>query len=241
MHYLSYAPQKYKINSISTLINRAYNICTTWSLFDLEMKFLSNYFETNGYPSIMFQKTLRLFLNDKFCQPLKLISVPKQTKYIKLPYLGRLSYSVRKQLRDVLKYSFPQVKFNIVFTNHYSINTYLKKRENFSSDLCSYVVYMFKCPSCNTRYIGSTTRWFKHRICEHMGKSIRTGLPLSNPAFSAIRQQSHTQDHPYTHNDFKILSTSPNRLDLLISESLQIHKMKPELNNSQTATQLFTV
>jgi len=107
MHYLSYTPQKYKINSISTLINRAYNICTTWPSFHMEMKFLSNYFETNGYPSNMFQKTLRLFLNDKFCQPLKLTSVPKQTKYIKLPYLGRLSYSVRNQLRELLKYSFP--------------------------------------------------------------------------------------------------------------------------------------
>ena len=71
---------------------------TPWALFDLEMKFLVNYLETNGYPGTLFQKTLRLFLN-KMCQPLKPAFVPKQIKYIKLPYLGRLSYSVRKQLR----------------------------------------------------------------------------------------------------------------------------------------------
>lgn len=39
MRYLSYVPQKYKINNISTLINWAYNICSSWSLFDGEMKF----------------------------------------------------------------------------------------------------------------------------------------------------------------------------------------------------------
>ena len=183
----------------------------------MEMKFFSNYFVTNGYPSNMFQKTLRLFLNDNFCQPLKLTSVPKQTKYIKLPYLGRLSFSVRNQLRELLKYSFILVECNIVFTNNYNIYTFLKKRESFSSELCSSIIYMFTCPSCNTRYIRSTSRWFKHRILEHMGKSIRTGLPLTKPSFSAIRQHSHTQDHHYTHSDLKILSASTNRLDLLIS------------------------
>lgn len=86
--------------------------------------------------------------------------------------------------------------------------------------------------NCNTRYVESTTRWFKHRFFKHMG------LPLTNPAFSAIRQHSHTEDHPYTHNDFKILSTSPNSLDLHL---VQILKMKPELNHNHTATQLFTV
>ena len=108
------------------------------------------------------------------------------------------------------------------------------------SDLCSNIVYLFSCPRCNARYVGSSTRWLKHRILEHMGKSIRTSLPLSRPSFSAIRQHSHTEDHPFTHKDFKILSTTSNRLDLLISESLHIQKMKPELNTN-TAFQLLTV
>jgi len=240
MNYLSFTPLKYKINSITTLINRAFNICSTWIQFDDEIKFLVNYFNSNGFPDNIFYKTLRSFLDNKLSPPTKILTAHKETKFIKLPYLGDISFTIRKQLREILKHSFPQISFNIVLVNHYSINSLFRKRMPLPSELCSNIVYIFNCPRCNARYIGSSTRWLKHRTLEHMGKSIRTSLPLSRPSFSAVRQHSHSQDHPFTHNDFKILSTTSNKLDLLISESLYIHKMKPDLNNS-TAIQLFTV
>lgn len=34
--------ENYKINSISTLTNRSFNICSSWSLFDNEITFLRN-------------------------------------------------------------------------------------------------------------------------------------------------------------------------------------------------------
>lgn len=240
MNFLSFSPMKYKINSIATLINRAFNICSTWMQFDKEMKFLVDYFNNNGYPDNVFYKTLRSFLDNKLCPPTKIQTAPKETKYIKLPYLGHISFTIRKQLREILKHSFPQIKFNIVFVNSYNINSFFKMKMLLPSELCSNIVYIFNCPRCNARYIGSSTRWFKHRILEHMGKSIRTSLPLSRPSFSAIRHHSQTEDHPFTHSDFKILSSTPNRLDLLILESLHTHKMKPELN-ANTAIQLLTV
>lgn len=56
--FLSYSQQKYKTNSISTVINRSYSICSSWTLFDVDMKFLANYFETNGYPGNIFRNAL---------------------------------------------------------------------------------------------------------------------------------------------------------------------------------------
>ena len=41
--------------------------------------------------------------------------------------------------------------------------------------------------------------------------------------------------------DFKILTSFTNRLDLIIAESLLIQNMKPELNNSASATTLSTL
>ena len=158
-----------------------------------------------------------------------------------MPYLGHLSFKVRNQLQSILKQSFPQIKFIFVFTSNHTLGSFLKKKDPLPMDICSNIVYLFTCPGCNTRYVGSTSRWFKHRIFEHMGKSVRTGLPLSNPSFSAIREHAHTNDHTYTSRDFKVLTTSSNRLDLIILELLYIHRMAPELSNQTTAIPLFTI
>lgn len=49
--------------------------------------------------------------------------------------------------------------------------------------------------------VGSTSRWFKHRILENIGMSVKFVFSLGKPPFSAIRH-SHTQDHLYTMKDF---------------------------------------
>ena len=105
-------------------------------------------------------------------------------------------------------------------------------------DLCSNVVYMYTCSQCGLRYVGSTSRWFSHRYLEHKGLSIRTKRPLTRPSHSAIRDHSLDLDHPFTHKDFETLFFASNRIDLLISESLLIKKMGPELNNYSSAFQL---
>ena len=166
--------------------------------------------------------------------------VAKDKRYIKLPYLGHISFGIRKQLNNILKESFPHIDFRFVFTNQFTIGSVLKKMKPKPFDLTSGTVYLFKCPRCNARYIGSTSRWLQHRISDHKGISIRTGYPLSKPSYSAIREHSEEEDHPFTHRDFEILTTSPFRTDLLILESLYIMKMKPTLNNTTVAYQLYT-
>ena len=147
---------------------------------------------------------------------------------------------VRKSFKEILKTAYPQIKFNFVFTNSNNIRNFLTKRPRPNPELCSNVVYLFKCPSCSARYVGSTSRWLKHRILEHKGKSIRTGLTLGKPAFSSIREHSHEHSHPFTSTDFSILSQHSSRLDLVLAESLQISSIQPELNGQTTATPLYT-
>ncbi|XP_069977196.1 uncharacterized protein [Penaeus vannamei] len=241
LHYLSYIPHIYKLNSLTTLINRAYNICSTWASFHDEVSFLSKYFTTNGYPSYLFYKALRKFLSQKFNPKPASATVNKDIKYIKLPYMGGLSFDLRKSLNKILRRCYPQISFRFVFYNNNTVGNFLKNKEMCNSELCSNVVYLFTCPSCQARYVGSTSRWLRHRILEHKGKSIRTGLQLSKPSFSAIREHSHLHNHPFSNTDFKILTSHLNRFDLIIAESLHIQTMKPELNNTATATTLFTI
>ena len=44
MNFLSFSPKLFKINSMKTLINRAYNICSDYVSFYNELKFLYNFF-----------------------------------------------------------------------------------------------------------------------------------------------------------------------------------------------------
>ena len=239
LNYLSFTAYIFKLNSIRTLVNRAYSLCSTYKFFDLEIKFLRNFFTENAYPTHIFDKIVNKFLNDKFSTETKLTTVKKDVRYLKIPFVGHLSFVIRKQLINALKDSFPQINFRVIFTNRFTIASILKQPKAKPFDLTSDVVYLFSCPCCTARYIGSSTRWLKHRICDHMGVSTRTSFPLTNPPFSAIREHSHDLDNRYTYTDFSILNTSSNRSDLLTLEALYIDKMKPSLNRHQ-AVQLYT-
>ena len=239
-HFRSYTPYLYKINSIRTLVNRAYNLCTDWKTFHIELTFLKNFFVTNGYPLYLFDKVTKAFLCKKFSNPLIVTTVKKDHKYVKLPYMGKLSFDLRKQLKTLLQNNYPQIKFTFVFTNTNTIGNFLKQRVSRNTDLVSNVVYLFTCSGCQARYVGSTTRWLRDRVLEHQGKSTRTGRPLASPSFSAIREHSREHSHPFSNTDFSILTSNSSRHDLILSESLFIQRMKPELNNTATATTLFT-
>ena len=240
LNYLSFCPRIFKINSIKTLLHRAYNICSTYELFDQEIKYLHEYFLKNSYLSSIFYKVLNAFLQNKFSEKVLVSTVSKDIRYFKLPFFGKSSFRVRKQLLGILRKSFPQIDFRFVFTNRYTIGSFLKKPSTLPLDLRSCVIYQFTCPTCTARYVGSTTRWFKHRVLEHMGRSYRTNLPLSKPQYSAIRDHCHNSNHALTWDAFKIINSSLFRSDLTILESLVINKMKPQLNCTTTAVQLYT-
>ena len=197
-----------------------------------------NYFTENAYPGFLFYKVLRSFLNNKFEVKPAITIIKKNVKYVKLPFLGQASYDIRKKLHLLLKHAYPQIRFQFVFANPFTVGSLLRERPSLPGGLCSNVVYLFTCPQCGLRYLGSTSRWLKHRYLEHRGLSLRTNMPLSKPSHSAVREHSHDNDHPYTYQDFRILTSTSNRLDLVISESILISKMKPELNNYLSAYKL---
>ena len=44
--------------------------------------------------------------------------------------------------------------------------------------LLSGVIYEFKCPRCNSSYVGSTYRYWEKRLEEHLHMSALIGKPL---------------------------------------------------------------
>ena len=106
----------------------------------------------------------------------------------------------------------------------------------------SAVAYKYQCPKCGAQYVGSTIRNLSTRAAEHAGVSVRTGLPLSQPC------QSHIRDHVISCNSnqisldhFSIIGTNSNICELRILESLHIFQIKPQLNSMQSAYPLSIV
>ena len=136
-----------------------------------------------------------------------------------------------KELNLKLSKIFPYIRFNFILINSFKIKNLFQFKDKFPVDLHSNIIYKFQCTCCDAVYIGSTTRNFFQRIAEHKGISFRTGLHLSAPPFSAIRNHcNETHGSNPLNKEFSILSQS-NSTNIRILESLYISQLKPSLNN----------
>ena len=77
-------------------------------------------------------------------------------------------------------------------------------------------------------------------MAEHLGMSVRTGLPLSKLPYSAIYDHREEKDHPINKKNFKIVGRSTNISNLRLLESLYIFKTKPKMNTG-LPVELFVV
>ena len=240
INFLSFIPEQFKINAITTLLFRCYNICSDWKSIHIELDFLTNFFQNNNFPLHLIQKHIRAFLNKTF-SPAQTANIDKSMiHYIVLPYYGFLSYSLRKSLHKLLKRCYPTTIFRFIFINSRTIGTMFKHKESLPSHLISNIIYQFNCPQCKMRYIGETQRNLHLRTAEHKGLSPRTGRPIASPSSSSIRSHSELMNHPFSCSDFKILHKAKSSFDLLLLESLYIKHLVPELNSNSSSFPLFT-
>jgi len=241
LNYLSFLPMMFKINAIRTLLYRCFHICSDWHSINRELQFLETFFLKNKFPMSVIQKQIRLFLNKMLCPKPMNYNVPRDIRYLKLPYYGHTSFVLRKQLQKLLSNHFPQINFRMIFTNSRTIRSFFPTKDPFPKHLCSNIVYSYKCSSCNARYIGSTSRNLKMRYCEHKGVSYRTLRPLSSPMHSLIRDHSLKTNHEVKFEDFSIVRKTQDLIDLRILESLLIKEIKPNLNNNESSVTLYTL
>ena len=231
MHFLSFEPLIYKINAMRTLIYRAYHLSSTYLKFHLEINFLHTFFHNNGFPSNLFFKFVKQFLDKKYENKPKTLMAQKMPVYVSFPYYGYISEKVRSELKDIICRRFPQVNFKPVFRNDFMIGSLFKHKERLPTSVCSSLVYDYKCLLCNKQYIGSTVRQLQCRISEHMGVSVRTGLPMTNNPNSAIYKHRYDTGHQIEKDHFKVKKSCHNKYDVRLLEALYIKKERPELND----------
>ena len=239
-NYTSFIAHVFKLSSIRTLLHRAYTTSTSWIEFDEEVSFLTKFFEQNNYPAKVIQNQIRSFKN-KIFEPKELPpTVQKQSFYIKLQYLGPMSFHVRNQLCKLLTSSYPQLDFKYIFVNKSTVSNLFKFKDKIPTNLQSLVTYEYTCVICNNNYVGLTTCNLGKRIADHMGKSELTGKDCKKP-HSAILDHHKQTKHPIQPSDFKIIGRAASKHQLELLEAIQIAHFKPKLNIQVQAAKLYTL
>ena len=114
-------------------------------------------------------------------------------------------------------------------------------KDKLPISLQSSLVYKFSCTQCVSEYVGSTTSTLHTRVAEHAGRSFRTGALLTPHPHSNIRAHALSCSSPVANDNFNILARENNNIDVRILESLFIYKIRPDLNDSQSAFPLNIV
>ena len=154
-------------------------------------------------------------------------------------YTGSSSYTFRNKLTTLIRDFYPQLTVRVIFKGNNTIGSFFKIKDKIPSDLQSSLIYKFTCDSCKASYIGKTKRHLKSRIAEHFGKSVRTGVRIADPPFSAIRNHSLDLDHPISATMFSVLGKSSKKEDLSIMESLYTYIERPSIGTHEASGQLL--
>ena len=148
-----------------------------------------------------------------------------ETRYFKLPLIGRYSKVTQNKIEKLCKRFCKNAKVKPVLTSDKLRQTFWYK-DSYPSVLSSKVVYKFVCASCNASYVGQTHRHLTTRIDEHFGKEKMSHI-YQHLMSSADCLEACSRDC------FSILDTARTKHQLRIKESLFISWLKPTLDKQK--------
>ena len=166
--------------------------------------------------------------------------VPQGNVFVKLLFLGRTSFQIRKKLQKLFSDKLTSCNLKIVFTSPVRVKSFFTFKDKSPKMLLSGLVYKYKCGGCNATYYGKTKRYFKTWICEHLGISHLTGeeVKIDNNKLSAIQVHLLCCNYAPAFEDFSILTRESNDFKLKIMESLLIAGDKSVLNKADSSLPL---
>lgn len=222
-NFFSFTSYSYKTGLIATLVHRAYMINNTWSGFHEELAKLKGILLKNSYPTTLIDNIIKNTINKFFDNPSDNTKVNDNIFYVKLPYVGKFSSTIKKRVNQLLKrLCNNNIKINIVFSS-YKIRSMFGVKDSIPKELRSFVVYKFTCSSCGACYVGETSRHFATRINEHL-KTDKVSHIYKHIMSSKVCLAQCSPE------SFCILDRARNSYELKIKEAIHILWEKPTLN-----------
>ena len=164
----NFTPKLYKTNLLICLLQRSFRICNDWANFISEVDHIQNTFTKIGYPRYFVQNISKSFIDIIFSEKLKTYGPEFKCIFVKLPYLGKFSARIKRDLIKIFKDYRPHLKLCFISYSSNKIgNLFRKLLGQIPFRYTSNAVYKITC-ACGQAYIGQTC----HRVQTESG-SIR--------------------------------------------------------------------
>ena len=226
LHYHSHVDKRYKRSLITTMLNRAYRLSSSWSYFRKECERLKMLFNRLKYPPRLVDSTISTFIDQQYKAANQEPESSKQKVVrIALPFKDQKSADlVKKQLANLS---------NVIGTKVQPVYTSRKIGKDLAVSEAKpplvnkqNVVYKFKCDLCDAGYIGYTSRHLHQRIDEHRNSAVGKHV-----------KEMHGENAERIINCFSVLRKCQGKYDCLLYEMLYIKEHKPSLNTKSDSIQ----
>lgn len=218
LNYFSYHDHGMKYSILYNLVFRALRLTSPQHRIEVinHLRFISN---TNNYPTKLFNTILKN-ATTKIYNSTSIRCDVSTPSFISLPFSHQFPSNLRHALnlcnvRPVFSYN-SQIR---------SLYTHLKKEKDLLA--ASGVVYKLDCSSCDSSYVGSTTRPLNNRLYQH-----RYDLRVGNIS-TKLQEHSIHNDHLFDFQHPSILGRSRNTHTLLSLENCFIRSTH-NVNHSNT-------
>ena len=169
----SFSPFIRKISLVFTLVHRAFIICTKRRL-NREIERIKKILLDNGYPKnvINAQITMKIaqFSN------LKRFSPEKCPVYLRVPWIGKPTPNLKKEVKTDIKRCCGSVSTRLVFSSKRMLPVAFE--DVLLTTQKSSVIYEYKC-FCDSGYVGRTSQGLQDGIKQHVPKWL--GQQLTRP------------------------------------------------------------
>ena len=214
---------RYKRGLLSTMLDRAYRLSSSWSYFTEECDRLKSVFSKLKYPKHLVDSTVKTFLISRVIDQslLQSKSTTENTIRVVIPFKDQVSANIVKtQLKDLSVKL--QVNVQPVFTSRKIAHEFPtnEPKPQLIDQQC--VVYNFKCDQCDAGYVGYTRGHLFVRVDGHRSKTSSVRKHYDN------RHPGRIPDD--LHSCFKVLKKCQNKFDCLVNEMLLIKQLRPCLN-----------
>ena len=230
LNFNAVVPNAWKVGLIRCLLNTGKQICSSETLFGLEVENLKRRFTANGYPKVYFEEAYNKFLGrvggDKAVES---DNKENERKYVfGVPFVGTASRQYKKKVTGLIKEHLGVDIFGYFSSCKVGSFFSLKSRTPFA--LKARVVYKFQCLNdSDVTYIGKTERHIATRAKEHLAS--KEGGIAKHLIFCETCKNSDLNAQ-----NFGIMKQCKNDYRCLLNEALLIQKFKPVLNKQQQTT-----
>ena len=154
-----------------------FNTTSNWQNFDNALCRAQKIWENNQYPPQFSQPIVRATLSKLLGRESETTNrtdrTPGESKApLVMQYRGKISDQFSRRLKNLTGSS-------VIFTIRKLKTALPSPKAKIPRMLKSHVVHQIKCPGCQSRYVGQTTRHLSTRIREHSRNSSNVGEHLS--------------------------------------------------------------